>query len=738
MHIRVSRVRRNGKTYEYAQLVESYRRDSDGLPVHRVIATFGNASDLEVRNLREALAASRKGKRVLVARVPHAATPKAPKPTMNLRYLDVAVLLELWRDWGLDDLLEELMPTSEAELRPASIVAALSIQRCVDPGSTLYATRWLPRTALVELLHLAPRSFNNTRLHRVLDDLDTVTSALMSKLPRRYAERDGAFVSLFLDVSDAWFVGNGPALAERGKTKEGLVRQKIGIVLLCNEHGFPLRWDVIAGAQHDSIAMTQMLSSIAGLSWVGEAPVVCDRAMGKTAQIRAMIATGLRFLTALTVTEFDAYTQAIPHESFAHLDLDADSTRSAQVEQAAQCAQAAGMHKAADDLFVLELGIVERAEAQERKHVHDGAEEVTDGAEEVTIVAMRLCRHIEQAVAQGRYGSYAAAGRAAGLTKSLTNKYRLLGRLSEQQQRDILEGKAAGHTLADLIQIASIADRDQRQEAFVARMGASTGKPPRKSVAGSSSAVRQTPQAEPQRPVRVRAVAYFNPDRFVEERVRAREQLDRIGAFEAELNAKLSSPHSKHTAKSIAAAVDRRLRSDALLNAFEVRITERPLAGRTRFSVELLLDKNEWARRRRNDGFSVLVAHPDVSRDAVDLCRLYRAKDAVEKDFQVIKSMVQLRPIWHRTDGKVRAHVTLCMLALLLERTLKRRLNGSSTVEAALELLESCRLNLFAGQDGPPAYTITHPNPEQKAILHALRLQSLANDEELADRITPR
>jgi hypothetical protein len=31
----------------------------------------------------------------------------------------------------------------------------LTIQRCVDPGSKLYATRWLPETALVELLGIA-------------------------------------------------------------------------------------------------------------------------------------------------------------------------------------------------------------------------------------------------------------------------------------------------------------------------------------------------------------------------------------------------------------------------------------------------------------------------------------------------------------------------------------------------------------------------------------------------------
>lgn len=134
----------------------------------------------------------------------------------------------------------------------------------------------------------------------------------------------------------------------------------------------------------------------------------------------------------------------------------------------------------------------------------------------------------------------------------------------------------------------------------------------------------------------------------------------------------------------------------------------------------------------------MLVAHPELQQSAVDLCRLYRAKDAVEKDFQVIKSVVELRPVWHRTDAKVRAHVTLCMLALLLERTLQQRLKGQRSAKAALELLASCHLNMYGGHANPPAYALTHADPDQKSILRALRLQHLTDDQELADRLTPR
>ena len=737
MHIRVSRTQRNGKTYEYAQLVQSFRRPSDGMPMHRVIATFDDIDGIEVRNMREALAASRKGKRVAVARAANSVTLK---PTANLRYLDLAVLLELWRGLGLDVMLDELMPAGAEHLRPADVVAALSLQRCVDPGSKLYAARWMPRTALVELLGLDPSSFNNTRLHRVLTDLDAAGSALMSKLARRYEERDGAFATLFLDVSDAWFVGHGPELAEHGKTKEGLSRFKIGIVLLCNEHGYPLRWEVIPGNQEDGVAMGRMLRAITDLSWANEVPVVCDRAMGKTARIVEMLQTGLRFLTALTVTEFDAYAPTLPHEPFASLDPRGDKSPQ-DIEQAARTAERAGMTKVADDLFMLDLGIVERDKATGRPSEPQAEIEVEARErpeEDATVAAMRLCRQVERGVIEGRFASYAAAGRAAGLSVGLTKKYRLLGRFSEQEQRDLLDGKALGCSLAELIQIAMETDADARQRAFAAMLATRADETPRPRSMRSPRAHGPSPDPAPRVPVRVRVTVAFNPDRFVEQRVRAREHLQQIDTFVAELNAKLATPRSKMTLAGIHAAVDRLLRKLSLLEAFDVEVTELPTTARSCHRVALHLKRDEWARRRRYDGFLVLISHPALTQGAAELCRLYRAKDAVEKDFQVIKSVADLRPMYHRTDEKVRAHVTLCMLALLLERTLQRRLKGRYTAEAAIELLATCHLNLYAGQSGPPVYAITQADPDQQAILRALSLQHLVDDQDLVDRITPR
>jgi len=181
------------------------------------------------------------------------------------------------------------------------------------------------------------------------------------------------------------------------------------------------------------------------------------------------------------------------------------------------------------------------------------------------------------------------------------------------------------------------------------------------------------------------------------------------------------------------------LRRHELIDCFAIDVTHRQLPGRARplYQVELRLDQHEWASRRRYDGFTVLVTHPELDRAAPDLCQLYRAKDTVEKDFQAIKGLIEIRPVRHRADSKVRAHVTICMLALLLERTLGQRLADHATAEAALEVLESCRLNRYATASAP-TYGVTTPDPEQAAILRRLRLQPLVDDDEIADRITPR
>lgn len=720
MHLRISRTKRNGIAYEYAQLVASERRASDGMPAHRVIASLGALSALEIENLRAALQASRVQRRVLVAPSARPSTSPLPEVVANLDYLDIAVGLELWREWGLPELLDGLLPPGGADVAPSAILASLVLHRLVDPGSKLAATEWFGRTALPELLGVTPSQFNNTRLHRVLDLLDGVNRDLQAKLPRRYQEKEGTFVSLFLDVTDAVFVGEGPSYARRGRTKEGAFARKIGIVLLCNERGYPLRWEVVPGTAADSKTMLAMIESIAGLSWVGTAPVVCDRAMGSTATIASMSRLGLRFLTALTTSEFANYAgERLPAEPLADL-VPSTSCDPKLEKRAAELVATAGLERVDDKLLVMDLGVVERV-------LDDG--EVPAPPRRPNAEVLQLCRRMRELVQLNEATSFNDAGRKLGLRESVASRYRRLHTLTEEIQQEILAGRGEVHSIDELHGVAKLPSEAQRarwDQLLVARR-----RPKR--------IVEQPPRADTAATTRfkVRVVAYFNQERFVEKRFRAHTELDEIRTFVAGLNERLLHSRRRRTRSSIEAEVERKLRAHQLVDAFDVKVREHAEAETSHYVVELTLDEQNWRRRRRYDGFTLLVGHPALSETAGELCRLYRAKDVVEKDFHIIKSVVEVRPVRHHSDSKVRAHVTLCMLALLLERSLRQRTRGRCSAEAALRLLETCRINQLATTHAH-VYALTRPTADQKDLLRLLGMARLADADDVAERLRPR
>lgn len=232
----------------------------------------------------------------------------------------------------------------------------------------------------------------------------------------------------------------------------------------------------------------------------------------------------------------------------------------------------------------------------------------------------------------------------------------------------------------------------------------------------------------------VRVVTYFNPQLFADIKLNAAENLRKIEEFITDLNRRLASPANRRSRDSIVSEVDQFLRKKDLLKCFKIQIHEQALERRKLYTVELILDKNEWDEKRKFDGLCVLVAHPDCKLSASELCQLYRDKDVVEKDFQTIKSVLEIQPIRHRQDEKVKAHVSICMLSLLLERLLKKKLKEKYSTQEALSLLHSCHLNKFKA-DEEYLYTITMANSEQLQILKLLKMSFLADDDYILERV---
>lgn len=728
MHLQLTKVRSGRSTKRYARLVQSYRRD-DGMPAQKVLANLGELSDQEIQNFRLALEASRGAKSVML--------PEAPKwrakVLANLAYLDVAAALEMWRSWELSELLHRLIPERDVAVRAAEVICALTIQRCVAPGSKLYAQRWFPRTALPELLGVAPAHFHNTRIHRVLDKLDRIETELQDGIVRRYEQRDGTFATLFTDVTDAWFEGRGPDLAQRSRTKEGLHnRHKIGILLLCNEHGYPLRWSTLPGRTQDGRALHDLVETIEGKAWAQGVPIVFDRAMGSAGAVARLCKSELRFLTAVRRSEIHGYTEELPSETLRELGGSEDEVeRKRLITEAATRVSAAGMQKVDEQLYVLDLGITSRG----LRLVSDAPEPDLD-AEKLEGGALWLyrARAYRAQLEDKTFKTQSEIAKHLGVTRARMTQIMTLLRLDETLQKEVLAGNYGYVADRTLRAIASLRSKAAQRRALTEH---------------GASARPMDPSQKPKRfqqkstlDASLRLVLYFNPQMFVDMRAMGERHRAEIDAYVRDLNTRLRRKGNKATRESVYSDITGKLASRSMLSIYSVQIDETNDDGHKHFVVSLAFDEAAWNKRRSTDGFVLLVAHADLLQSAAEMVALYRAKDAVEKDFQTIKSDLELRPVFHHTDPKVRAHVSLCMLALLLERTMERRLRKAgkaTTAPAAFEELAGGHLNMVAtGPDESVAYVATEPSTEQRELLARLRLEHLVDQDQMASRIDPR
>jgi Transposase DDE domain len=139
---------------------------------------------------------------------------------------------------------------------------------------------------------------------------------------------------------------------------------------------------------------------------------------------------------------------------------------------------------------------------------------------------------------------------------------------------------------------------------------------------------------------------------------------------------------------------------------------------RTTPSGLLRLDAAAVTADARLDGKYLLrTADPHLS--AEDIALGYKQLLDVERGWRDMKQLLDLRPVYHRLEDRIRAHVLLCWLALLLARIVETRANTTWT--RARNELQRLHTGTFTGPAGTFRQT-TAPTPEARRLHEALGL----------------
>ncbi len=146
------------------------------------------------------------------------------------------------------------------------------------------------------------------------------------------------------------------------------------------------------------------------------------------------------------------------------------------------------------------------------------------------------------------------------------------------------------------------------------------------------------------------------------------------------------------------------------------------------------IDTEKVRREQQFDGCYVITSDVDKAQmQTLDVVRAYKSLTFVERAFRNLKTVqLEIRPVYHKSDERIRSHVFLCMLAYYLQWHMEQRLaplfanDGQGedrrwTFRGVIDCLAQITRSTVA-VNGAEFDQNSTPTPEQMKILELLQV----------------
>lgn len=189
-----------------------------------------------------------------------------------------------------------------------------------------------------------------------------------------------------------------------------------------------------------------------------------------------------------------------------------------------------------------------------------------------------------------------------------------------------------------------------------------------------------------------RMVITRDPERAKSQSAKRRARIQALEDFASQLTNKLDQQDAGKSEKG------RRASDRGAYTRFSRAIVEAELSRfiKADFQADLFsyeTDEKAIQKAEALDGTLVLLTNVE-DFSAQEIIARYKSLADIERGFRVLKSDLEIAPVFHRLPERIRAHALICFLALVLQRIMRMRLkaNGSShSPKRALELLRPLR-----------------------------------------------
>jgi transposase len=229
-----------------------------------------------------------------------------------------------------------------------------------------------------------------------------------------------------------------------------------------------------------------------------------------------------------------------------------------------------------------------------------------------------------------------------------------------------------------------------------------------------------------------RLVVAHNPEQARELTQRRRERITALQARAQALSGKLDAQDEGQAQRG------RKLSDSGAKARFFHEVCEAHLAHIIRVDLKSDLftydiDPAAQQRAEMMDGKLLLVSNvPDLS--AQDIVARYKSLADIERGFHVLKSEIEIAPVFHRLPQRIRAHASICFIALVLHRVMRQRLKlaGSPlSPDAALRQLRRVQRHQVRIAGAQPIAGISTIHQDQADTLDALKVKKPSLDAQM-------
>jgi transposase len=226
---------------------------------------------------------------------------------------------------------------------------------------------------------------------------------------------------------------------------------------------------------------------------------------------------------------------------------------------------------------------------------------------------------------------------------------------------------------------------------------------------------RTRAQEVPSENLDVRVIVIDSDERRGYEQAKREQAMERARQRLEKLKERVASGDLKRPEK-IGAAVERVMQKYHGYRYFDWRFN-----GGT---LEFFESESRLGREKKIEGKYVITTS-EKGLSVLDAVAMYKELTEIESGFRQLKDVMAMRPIYHQVETRVKAHIFVAALALLVQRLLGRRLKEAGvdlSPERAMQALSTVRLVTFRLEGQSDRRGVAGGCPDARLVLKALKL----------------